>query len=851
MLGQNQAKLDSVIGSANYDLGHVFSTGGGGIAGLGVIAVTGQKAKGVTGLPAPVGDAFYVDYVAHEMGHQYGANHTFNGDSGSCAGGQRSAPHAFEIGSGSTIMSYAGICGNDNLQAHSDAMFHSDSIDAIRLEITQNPADAAAQKVNTANNIPTANAGSNFVIPDETPFELTAIGGDVDAGDTLTYSWEQRNLGPQQDVFAPDNGSSPLFRPWLPTTDPVRTFPRLSNLLTNTFPKGEKPALTNRTLTFRVVVRDNSLLSGGVASDDMTVTVVDTGVAGGFQMTNHNSTATWVGGTNKTINWTVAGTTAAPISAANVDILLSSDGGQTFDTVLASGVPNDGSHVITVPNIDTSQARIKIKGTGKIFFDINNANLNIDPAVGSVDVVETGGSTDVAEGGVTDTYTLALSTNPAGAVVVTATADSQSEISLNGTTWASSIPVNLADTSPVTVHVRAVDDLADEGTHTSTITHQVTSTGDPAKFPLGLVIASVSAEITDNDSCETEEVSIGNLNFGVAAADNAAGTGWLMYSVQSIHNRFKLLKDSSSGVGGGRSNTDPNNADHLVAVRFDSGKWQFTNKDTSGWLTFAPRATDRLLAEVDFSADTVNSLEGTDTTINGMSAGYFDGDLVFTPNIWNGAPNTGEFGVTGTHFDVQNCDPPARPVGLTPQTPSPEQTVGPKARFVQAESDVAARAQESPLDGDEVGQRRRLVEAGSHLANRQLGIPLTPAANQTVSDRARFVQPASRLPELDPVPPHVSQIVSERSRFIQPASDLAGRQPHDGNPFASDSVLDAAHARPPVAATNPNWLIDRAAAATVRETEPDLAEIRQTSLGWTFEQLAAAAFSNFDQLGVF
>lgn len=394
MLSQNQQTLDFEVGVDNYDIGHLFGLVGGGLARVGATC-TASKAEGYTGYPVPDSDVFYIDFVAHEIGHQLNATHSFNGTTGACAGGNRTATSAVEPGSGSTIMAYAGICGAENLQDNSDATFHARSIQQINSFVFSGTGSSCGSLASTGDSLPSTvgAAGADLTIPQSTPFVLTGSEISDPDGDALSYQWDEIDSGgvngfTNSTTFGSDREINPLFRSFVPVNTPTRYFPRLSTLISGSTDKGETLPTTQRNLNFRLTVRDGN---SGVADDDVVVSV-DTSM-GPFRINggelNRPGGLTYTGGFEQTLMWYPAGTTA-DCPAVSISLLSISADGSTYcdkadyPSLLDLGtfpntvsVLNSASASVTLPNAVIERARIVLACEDNGFFDLSDADFGV------------------------------------------------------------------------------------------------------------------------------------------------------------------------------------------------------------------------------------------------------------------------------------------------------------------------------------------------------------------------------------------------------------------------------------------------------------------------------------------
>ncbi len=644
--GQLQTTLTNVIGAANYDIGHMFgASGGGGNAGCIGCVCGAQKGSGITS-PAdgiPEGDNFDIDYVVHEVGHQLGANHTFS------MGLEGSGVNK-EVGSGITIMGYAGIT-NQDVAPHSIDIFHEASIQQIQNNLATKTCPITTN-ITATNATPVVAPVSNYTIPKSTPFALTGSATDANAGDALTYCWEQNDNSTVQgnaSVASPTKVGGPNWLSFRPTANPIRTCPILPTILAGNFITGPLPggdAIANiealssvaRTLNFRLTVRDNSPYSstvplkvGQTSFTDMTVTVDAT--SGPFLVTQPNTNVTWPGGSTQTITWDVANSTAAPVSCANVRILLSIDGGQTFPTVLVATTANDGTETVTIPGTATTTARVKVESIGNIFFDISNSNFTISAPASGYAFNSVAPATVSCAGPATATITLATTSlggfvTPVNLTAAGAPAGTTVSFSVNPVVPGNSTEVTLSNAntlSPGTYDI-IVTGVAGAITQNSTLSFTVQPGTPPSITSQPAAIAVCSGD---------------NAVFTVAAAGTGLSYQW---QVSTAGGAFTDIIGANAATYTIATTTALNNNQYHVIVSYQCGTTTSSDAtltiNTAANITTQPTGGAPLCAGDNYTFN----VAATGTSISYQWQVSTDGGLTYT-NIAGATNNS--YSITG------------------------------------------------------------------------------------------------------------------------------------------------------------------------------------------------------------
>lgn len=374
MLSENPGVLDQFIGTNNYDIGHVVGTNAGGLASLSSVCNPGSKAQGVSCQFGNYSSTLFFIIVAHEMGHQFSATHTFN-----FCDGNESPGTAYEPGSGNTIMGYSGAgCANQN-QRTNDPFFHVASIQQIQTFSRDRGGLNCAELVPTDNDCPIIELPyeNGFYIPKKTPFELTGFATDPN-GDQMTYTWEQYNLGPPIPVGAAPFGGAPGFKFNPPDTNNTRVFPNINLIRRQDFNDLlEYLPDSCQDLDFRFTARDNHDTAGAAVWEQVSFQVACD--AGPFRVLQPGNTPDdeLYGGFKNVIRWNPAESQASPVDCKFVDIMLSIDDGFTYPDTIAKSISNDGSALVFIPEeyMGERNVRLKIKCSDNVFFHISPDDL--------------------------------------------------------------------------------------------------------------------------------------------------------------------------------------------------------------------------------------------------------------------------------------------------------------------------------------------------------------------------------------------------------------------------------------------------------------------------------------------
>lgn len=383
LLTENQTNVTNVIGAGNYDIGHILCTAGGGLAGVAVTCTDNRKSMGASTSSGP--DDFSTSL--HEIGHQFSALHTFNANTGGCYN-NGSESSAYEPGSGSTIMSYGGLCSPNNIFSSSDNYFSVASLIQINNYLTTNGSANGCGSMSSGLNsisIP-QNLVRTYNIPNNTPFVLTAdLITPSQANASISYNWEQYDLGNFGGTEA-DGGQAtegPIMRSYPPSdTNNIRSFP-IDKILDDSYTGvGERLPEEGRTVRFKFTARSILQGWGSFATLDSVVKLNISSSQGPFRATGPSSNATLDPGDTIEVTWDAANTQQAPVNCHDVNIYLSLDGGQSFPVLLMGSTPNDGSTKVIIPDVYTTSGLIKVQGVGNVFYDVANGSLTINGSTG-------------------------------------------------------------------------------------------------------------------------------------------------------------------------------------------------------------------------------------------------------------------------------------------------------------------------------------------------------------------------------------------------------------------------------------------------------------------------------------